>query len=285
MKDSYELTGPKVIPLVDPKTKEELKLTKDGYFQNPRTKDIFAVNDSGFVIELKDPETNSKAHIENNFLVSDTTGKKYPINDKGQVIVEKKKEAVERKQPTVLPQKVPIKQVPIEDIYKNYVYNVLNTILHESGVIVEFNMDKENKFCSSTVISTTGLNKRIVYAKRFQNTDTFQNYVLFTIIREFAKLSGKVSIKAINNVNNYNCTLKNSDNDTISFTNIINDYSKQLKNEIEKIREPEENKKVEQQYPIEEKDEELEKFKFYLVTITISLLIILCVVGIILLLG
>ena len=61
--------------------------------------------------------------------------------------------------------------------------------------------------------------------------------------------------------------------------------SKQLKNEIEKIREPEENKKVEQQYPIEEKDEELEKFKFYLVTITISLLIILCVVGIILLLG
>ena len=58
MKDSYELSGPKVIPLVDPKTDEELKLTKDGYFQNPRTKDIFAVNDSGFVIELKDPETN-----------------------------------------------------------------------------------------------------------------------------------------------------------------------------------------------------------------------------------
>ena len=291
MKDSYELSGPKVIPLVDPTTKEELKLTKDGYFQNPRTKDIFAVNDSGFVIELKDPETNSKAHIENDFLVSDSTGKKYPINEKGQVIIHKPEEEISKKQPTTLPQKTPIKQVSIEDIYKNYVYNVLNTILKESGVIVEFSMDKENKICSSTVVSTTGLNKRIVYAMRFQNTDSFQNNVLFTIVREFSKMSGNLSFKIIENINNYNCTLKNNDNDTVSFINITDGCSRKLKTEVEKVRGNIEKKKPEpkKQIPIENQeqvpDEDLEKFKFYLVTITISLLIILCVFGIILLLG
>ena len=286
MKDSYELSGPKVIPLVDPKTEEELKLTKEGYFQNPRTKDIFAVNDSGFVIELKGPETNSKAHIENNFLVSDSTGKKYPINEKGQVITQKQTEEISKKQPSVLPQKAPIKQVSIEDIYKNYVYNVLNTILKESGVIVEFHMDKENKICSSTVVSTTGLNKRIVYAMRFQNTESFQNNVLFNIVREFSKMSGNLSFKIIENVNNYNCTLKNNDNDTVSFINITDGCSRQLKTEVEKVRSTFKEKQPETKKQVStETDESLDKFKFYLVTITISLLIVLCVFGIILLLG
>ena len=92
----------------------------------------------------------------------------------------------------------------------------------------------------------------------------FKNNVLLTIVEEFIKNSEEVTYKE----NNNNLTLKNKDTDEIRFINI-------KENLLNKIK----------YYEEIEYDEKLELFKFYLVTITITLLIILCVLGIVLVLG
>ena len=289
MEGVNELNGPKIIPLVDPDTGEELKLTKDGTFQNLRTKAEFVVNDRGFIISLTDPITEGKAHVENDLLVSDDTGKKYPINKKGEIILEEKKEEkVSRPQPKEQPKvkqtikqtvkqttqvkiKPPVKQIPLEVIYNDYVNRYLNLVYQESGVVLEFIFDKNNKYCTSNAISSN----KLIYKTNFQNLEKFQNNVLQVIIREFIKNSEEVTYKEKNNLDNYDLILKNKDTDEIRFINL-------KENLLYKIK-PKEKLKIETED--EEQDEKLEIFKFYLVTVTTTLLIILCVLGIVLLFG
>ena len=289
MEDVNELNGPKIIPLVDPSTGEELKLTKDGTFQNLRTKAEFIVNDRGFIISLTDPITEGKAHVENDLLVSDDTGKKYPINKNGEIVLEEKKEeTVSTPQPKEQPKvkqtikqtvkqttqvkvKPPVKQIPLEVIYNDYVNRYLNLVYQESGVVLEFIFDKNNKYCTSNAISSN----KLIYKTNFQNLEKFQNNVLQVIIREFIKNSEEVTYKEKNNLDNYDLILKNKDTDEIRFINLKENLLYQIK--------PKEKLKIDTED--EEQDEKLEVFKFYLVTVTITLLIILCVLGIVLLFG
>ena len=202
MEGVNELNGPKIIPLVDPDTGEELKLTKDGTFQNLRTKAEFIVNDRGFIISLTDPKTKEKAHIENNnILVNNNTGTKYPITKKGEIILEKKQPQTTKKQQPVVQQKIKpaIKQIPLETIYKDYVNRYLNLVYKERGVILEFTFNKENTYCTSSALS----NNKIIYKTNFQNIDKFKNNVLLTIVEEFIKNSEEVTFKENNNIYKY----------------------------------------------------------------------------------
>ncbi len=269
MEGVNELNGPKIIPLVDPETGEELKLTKDGTFQNLRTKAEFVVNDRGFIISLTDPVTKEKAHLENNHLVNNNTRKKYPINEKGEVIVKEKTKS--QQQPVQTKIKQVTKQIPLEVIYRDYVNRYLNLVYKEKGVILEFNFDKTNAYCTSSAIS----GNKLIYKANFQNIEKFKNNVLLIIINEFIKNSEEVTYKENKNTNNYNLTLKNKDTDEIRFINITE--------ELLNIIKPKETKKEKNEEI--EYDEKLELFKFYLITVTITLLVILCVLGIVLVLG
>ncbi len=295
-----EIYGCQVIPLVDPDTGEELKLTKDGTFQNLKTKRVFGVTESGFVVELVDPVTHGKAHLEGDTLVSDETKKKYKIDNTGTVIVDKvlpvsrqvpSKELVnEVQQQFVNVQKK--KTLTIGEQYLDYVNKVISLLDKEHGVIIEFAMDSTDKICSAKAISTIGVTKRLVYAQQFNNTKPFQNNVLFTLVKEFTKRYKKVSINIIENVNNYNCLLRNDDNDSISFVNITDGCAKQLKYEVAKTRDDFNEAEFKKRTPVlidehdpVEKNQIKENAQFYFIIVITGLLIIFCVVGIILLFG
>lgn len=223
----------RVIPLIDPTTKEELKLNKEGLLENIRTKKTFAVSEGGFVVELTDPETKGKAHLEGNYLVSDTTNKRYKIDEKGNIQISEEEKLKQIKVNTNLEQlQKQFNQgqtVPDNNENNQYLEKMQEVLKKQKGVISEFVISLDEKSCHNEVISTISLNKRIVLSKKFVYNDNFFDQVLSKVIIEYS------SVEEINNFlfekqgTGYNCKLINKDGDILIIKNIEEKFLKDIK--------------------------------------------------------
>ena len=320
MDETKQLNDCPIIPLVDPNTGEELKFNGEGVFENTKTKSCFAVTDSGFVIELIDPETKGKAHLDGNFLISDVTGKKYPLDANGHIMlgpeIPQKKEKIvqstitpkyekvrqpettpkyEKTVPLELTQKQvntiqpeivqPKKEENIQKQYNEYVKNISELLSRECGVTVEFSMNKEDTICSTKASRNKG--KDIIYAKQFKNKRKFQKDVLFVLVDEFAKKCNKITIDITENSDSYNCILKNNNDNSIELFNITEGCLEQIKYEYNQTQPGFTKKKITplEDNPLTKVEEKEEKIKFYALTISLIMLVTVSVLGVILLFG
>lgn len=271
------------IPLVDPKNGEELKLNGEGVFVNSANS-CFAVTDTGFVIELIDPETKGKAHLDGNFLISDITGKKYPIDGNGQVVVQQIIKEEKKVKPILKPQKKEIEEEMLKQ-YKDYVEKVSDLLSNERGITVEFSINEEDTICSTKASRNKG--KEIVYAKQFYNSRKFQKNVLFVLVDEFSKSSNNIDIDIKENENTYDCTLRKKDGNSILLYNITEGCLEQVKYEYNQSEPGFKKKEVTplEYNPITKVEEKEEKVKFYVLTVSLVMLVAVSIIGVILLFG
>lgn len=98
----YIINNDKPIPLIDPITGSSLKYDSDGKLHSKGTDGTFTFDKTkdAFIPQYVPDRTSEKAHIEGDYLVGNETGREFPIDEYGTVIVPNNYRKLEEQQKT-----------------------------------------------------------------------------------------------------------------------------------------------------------------------------------------